>query len=193
MRRVVAASALLFAFATSAEARTHHHHYRHYSGHHYRHYARGYGDPGFAFGFGNSSFEHSGYERSGYEHSTYQQTSFGRARSGGGPQPGAGGTCAVRSGLILVPNTTSRDPGHTMAATPAVPRWARLSSGVITSGRSWVRRTANGSSRAETTAMRFEPGRDRLPAPLPSVTLTPRSSGPILTFASRCGRYFCKC
>ena len=85
MRRVVAASALLFAFATSAEARTHHHHYRHYSGHHYRQQARGLGDPGFSFGFGSSSFANSGYEHSAYEHSSYERSSYGRARSGGRP------------------------------------------------------------------------------------------------------------
>ena len=75
MRRVVAASALLFAFATSAEARTQHHHGRHYAHHHYRHYAHrhyrqqqaeGYGETGFASGFGSSRFERSGYERSSY-------------------------------------------------------------------------------------------------------------------------------
>ena len=85
MRRVVAASALLFAFATSAEARTHHQHYQHYSSHHYRHYTQGYGTQGFgsssfAFGFGSSSFTNSGYEHSTYEHSNY-----GRVRSGGRP------------------------------------------------------------------------------------------------------------
>src|SRR5579863_6020131 len=73
-----------------------------------------------------------------------------------GQPPGAAGTCAVRLGLIRVPNTTSHDPGRTMAATPAGPRWARLSSGVTTSARLSVRRTANGSSKAETTVMRFE-------------------------------------
>ena len=85
MRRVVAASALLFAFASSAEARTHHQHYQHYSSHHYRHYTQGYGSQGFgsssfAFGFGSSSFTNSGYEHSTYEHSNY-----GRVRSGGRP------------------------------------------------------------------------------------------------------------
>src|ERR1700722_3810130 len=92
-----------------------------------------------------------------------------------GLPPGADGTCAVRSGLIRVPNTTLRDHGRTTAATPAVRPWARLSSGAITSGRLSVRRTANGSSRAETTVMPFGLGRDRWPALLPSVTLTPRS------------------
>jgi hypothetical protein len=104
---------------------------------------------------------------------------------GEGPPPGAAGTCAVRLGLIRVPNTTSRDPGRTMAATLAGPRWARLSSGAITSARLSVRRTANGSSRAETTVMRFEPGRDRWPAPLPSVTLTPRSKAADTVFPER--------
>ena len=75
MRRVVTAIALLFAFATGAEARTHHHNYRHYSGHHYRHYAQRYGYPSFAFGYGYSANEHSGYEHSSYQH----------ARSGGRP------------------------------------------------------------------------------------------------------------
>src|ERR1700733_197434 len=92
-----------------------------------------------------------------------------------GPPPGADGICAVRSEPIRVPNTTSRDPGRTTAATPAVLRWARLSFGAITSGRLSVGRTANGSSRAEMMVMRFEPGRGLWPAPSPSVTPTPRS------------------
>jgi hypothetical protein len=79
MRRVVAASALLFAFASSAEARTHHH-YRHYGYRHYRQHTQGLGDPSFAFGNGFSSFANSGYERSAYEH-----TNYGRSRSGGRP------------------------------------------------------------------------------------------------------------
>jgi hypothetical protein len=78
MRRVVAVSALLFAFATSAEARTHHHHYRHYAYRHYQQHTQGFGDPSFAFGNGFSSFANSGYERSAYEH-----TNYGRSRSGG--------------------------------------------------------------------------------------------------------------
>ena len=85
MRRVVVASAMLFAFATSAEARTHHHHYRHYAGHHYRHYTQGYAYSNDSFGFGNSSYEHSGYENSNYQHSNYQHSSYGRSRSGGRP------------------------------------------------------------------------------------------------------------
>ena len=87
MRRVVAASAVLFAcaFATSAEARTHHHHYRHYSSHHYRQHPQGFGDSSFAFGFGNSSYENSSFANSGFEHSTYEHSSYGRARSGGRP------------------------------------------------------------------------------------------------------------
>ena len=80
MRRVLAASAVLIAFASSAEARTHHHHYRHYSGHYYRQHARGLGDPGFAFGFGASNFANSGYEQP-----TYERSSYGRSRSGGRP------------------------------------------------------------------------------------------------------------
>ena len=87
MRRVVAASAVLFAcaFATSAEARTHHHHYRHYSGHHhYRHHARVNEAPSFAFGFGSSSFGNSNDERPAYRRSAYEHTSYGRV-SGGRP------------------------------------------------------------------------------------------------------------
>ena len=90
MRRIVAASALLFAFATSAEARTPHHHYRHYGygHHHYRHYshrqfrqqAEGFGYSGFGSGFGSSNYENSGYERSGYTRSSYRH-----ARVGGRP------------------------------------------------------------------------------------------------------------
>jgi hypothetical protein len=87
MRRVVAASALLFAFATGAEARTHHQHYRHYAHRHYVHYAHyrhrqfaeGYGDSGFT-GFGFSSFEQSSYQRS-----PYQRVSYGRSGLGGRP------------------------------------------------------------------------------------------------------------
>lgn len=71
MRRFVAASALLFAFATSAEARTQHHHYRHYARHHYSHHAHrherqqaeGYGYSSSASGFGSSGYEHSSYRR----------------------------------------------------------------------------------------------------------------------------------
>jgi len=77
MRRVVAASALLFAFASSAEARTHHHHYLQH--------AQGYGDSGFANGFGFSSFEQSSYGQSGFERSTYRHASYGGARVGGRP------------------------------------------------------------------------------------------------------------
>jgi len=81
MRRVIAASALLFAFATSAEARTQHHHYRHYAHHHYRHFtyhhqrqdAQEYSS--FASGFGYPSGEHSDYGHS----------SYGRTRVGGRP------------------------------------------------------------------------------------------------------------
>jgi hypothetical protein len=75
MRKVVTAITLLFAFATGAEARTHHHHYGHHSSHHYRHYAQGYGNPSFAFGHGSWGNEHSGFEHSSYQH----------ARSGGRP------------------------------------------------------------------------------------------------------------
>jgi hypothetical protein len=87
MRRVVAVSALLLAFATSAEARTHQHHYRHYSSHHYRHYrqqAQGFGDSSFGFGFGSPSFGNSNDERPVYRRQAYQNTSYGRA-SGGRP------------------------------------------------------------------------------------------------------------
>jgi hypothetical protein len=75
MRKVVTAIALLLVFATGAEARTHHHYYRHYSGHHYRHNAHGYGYPNDAFAYGYSGNEHAGYVHSSYEH----------ARSGGRP------------------------------------------------------------------------------------------------------------
>jgi hypothetical protein len=94
MRRVVAVSALLFAFATSAEARTHHH-YRHYAGHHhYRQHAQEFGYSGFGQGFGFSGFEQPAYEQSGYERSnrrsqyprsSYQQAYSGRSRVGGRP------------------------------------------------------------------------------------------------------------
>lgn len=86
MRKVVAAGALLFAFGTSAEARTHHHHYSHYSSHHhYRHYARVNEAPSFAFGFGSSSFTNSNYERPVYRRQAYENTGYGRVRSGGRP------------------------------------------------------------------------------------------------------------
>jgi hypothetical protein len=100
MRRVLAASAVLFAFASSAEARTHHHHYRHYSSHHYRHYrqqAQGFGDSGFGFGFGSSSFGNSDDERpvyqrqapQAYRNTSYERTSYGRV-SGGRPSAWCG-------------------------------------------------------------------------------------------------------
>ena len=94
MRRVVAVSALLFAFATSAEARTHHHNYRHYAGHHhYRQHAQEFGNSGVGQGFGFSGFEQPAYEQSGYERSnrrssyrsSYQQAYSGRSRVGGRP------------------------------------------------------------------------------------------------------------
>ena len=86
MRKVVAAGALLFAFATSAEARTHHH-YRHYSSHHhYRHYTRVNEAPSFAFGFGSSSFANSNYERPVYRRQAYENTGYGRV---GGGRPAA--------------------------------------------------------------------------------------------------------
>jgi hypothetical protein len=85
MRRVVAASALLFAFASSAEARTHHQHYRHYAHRHYRQQAQGYGDSGFASGFGFSGFEQSGYGQSGFERSSYRRSSYRSARVRGRP------------------------------------------------------------------------------------------------------------
>jgi hypothetical protein len=82
MRRVVAASALLFAFATSAEARTHHQHYRHYT---QGYGTQGFGSSSFALGFGSSGFGSSSFTNSGYEHSTYEHSSYGRLRSGGRP------------------------------------------------------------------------------------------------------------
>ena len=99
MRRVVAASALLFAFATSAEARTQHHHYRHYAHHHYRHYgyhhyrqqAEGLGGSGFGSGwgfgsgFGDSSNERSSYQRPAYRRSSYGRSSYRSAGAGGRP------------------------------------------------------------------------------------------------------------
>jgi hypothetical protein len=42
MRMLVAASAVLCVFASSAEARTHHHRYHHSYRHHYRHYSYGH-------------------------------------------------------------------------------------------------------------------------------------------------------
>src|ERR1700733_12550519 len=93
MRRVVVASALLFAFATGAEARPQHHHYRHYAHYHYRHYAHrnyqqqaeGFGYSGFGSGFGFSSFEQPSFRRSRVERSSYRQASYGGARVGGRP------------------------------------------------------------------------------------------------------------
>lgn len=108
MRKFVAASALVFAFATSAEARTQHHHYRHYAHYHYGHYVHrhyrqqpqefgfsnfgsgsfgsgsGFGS-GFASGFGESSFENSGRRRSRYERSSSAHTSYRSASVGGRP------------------------------------------------------------------------------------------------------------
>src|SRR5579872_6221266 len=84
MRRFVAASALVFAFATSAEARTQHHHYRHYAHYHYGHYAHrhyrqqaeGFRDSGFGSGFG-AGLGDSSYERSNYgRRSTYERSSY---------------------------------------------------------------------------------------------------------------------
>ena len=111
MRKFVAASALVFAFATSAEARTQHHHYRHYAAHHYRHHAyhhsrqqaEGFGFSGFGSGssfgsgsdfgsgaglgsgLGYSGDENGGRRRSHYERSSYGQTSYRSASVGGRP------------------------------------------------------------------------------------------------------------
>jgi hypothetical protein len=109
MRRVIAASAVLFAFATSAEARTQHHHYRHYAHAHYRHHTQHYGHyahsryrqlaerygntymslgSGFGdSGFGESRFENFSYQRPsyGYERSGYGRSSYRSAHGGGRP------------------------------------------------------------------------------------------------------------
>jgi hypothetical protein len=100
MRRVVAASALLFvsAFASSAEARTHHHQYRHYAHYGYRHYAHrhyrqpaeGFGTSNFAFGFGSSNFEQPSYEQPSYGRSGYARSSYRRAGLGGRPSAWCG-------------------------------------------------------------------------------------------------------
>ena len=86
MRRFVAASALLFAFATSAEARTHHHHDRHYSHHHYRHYShRHYRQQAEGYAYSNSGFGFSNDEQSSYERPGYRRSSYRHARLGGRP------------------------------------------------------------------------------------------------------------
>jgi hypothetical protein len=104
MRKFVAASALVFAFATSAEARPQHHHYRHYAHYHYGHYAHrhyrqqqefafsnfgsesGFGSgSSFGSGFGSSNGENAGSRRSRYERSSYGQTSYRSAGVGGRP------------------------------------------------------------------------------------------------------------
>jgi hypothetical protein len=110
MRRVVAASAVLFAFATSAEARTPHHHYRHYAHAHYRHYAHQhyghyahsryrqlaerYGNTYMSLGsgFGDSGFENPTYQRPsyGYERSGYARSSYRHAGLGGRPSAWCG-------------------------------------------------------------------------------------------------------
>jgi hypothetical protein len=98
MRRFVAASALIFAFATSAEARPQHHHSRHYSNHHHRHYAHrhyrqeneGFGFGGFGSGFGESGFEQPTSRRSRVERSGYRHASFGGGHLGGRPSAWCG-------------------------------------------------------------------------------------------------------
>jgi len=77
MRRVVAASVLLVAFATSAEARTHHHHYRHYVRHHARHYAHAYRNP-------NYSISSIGSMDSGYSSFGRPSVAYSNVRHSGG-------------------------------------------------------------------------------------------------------------
>src|SRR6201996_6442193 len=82
MRKIVAAIAIFFAFATGAEARTGHHHHSHhrYHHHHYRHHAEGYRSTGSASQFGFTNAERPTYERSSYRH----------ARLGGRPRAWCG-------------------------------------------------------------------------------------------------------
>ena len=70
--------------------------------------------------------------------------------------PGAAGTCAHRCRSIRARNTTSHGTGPTMARTPAALRSGRSWSGVTTSVRLSVERTAIGSCGAATTATPFE-------------------------------------
>jgi hypothetical protein len=81
---------MLFAFATSAEARPQHHHYRYYAYHHYRHYAprqqaEGYGFSSVGPGFGFLSYEQGGYGRSSVMRSSYRHASYEGARLAGRP------------------------------------------------------------------------------------------------------------
>jgi hypothetical protein len=88
MRKILTATAILFAFATSAAARPH---YRHVAHHQYRHYAHrhdqqevgGYGYASFGSGFGFENTGSVGYRRS--RHANRPQGSYRSARVGGRP------------------------------------------------------------------------------------------------------------
>jgi hypothetical protein len=144
------AAAAIVMFAQSASAREYHH--RH---HHYRHVAasRGtFGQTGSAgpalpnglFGFAATNAPSIG---------SYRRTMAATTRS---PQRGAAGRCGDWSGLIPVRATTSRATGP-IGAGRGPRELALWWCGRITSERSSVNKTANGSSSQATTAMPFAP------------------------------------
>jgi hypothetical protein len=79
------------------------------------------------------------------------------------PEPGAGGTCAVRSAAIRVRRSIWLDHGRTMDRTQAVRPSVRSSSGVIMSEKLSVRRTVSGSFKVATTEAPSGAVRDHLP------------------------------
>jgi hypothetical protein len=91
MRTILTTIGVLFAFATSAEARPHHHGYRHFAHHHYRHFAHrhyrqeaeGTGYASFGSGFGFENTGNVGYRRS--RHANHRLTSYRSARVAGRP------------------------------------------------------------------------------------------------------------
>ena len=93
MRKILTASAMLFVFATGAEARPQHHHDRHFAHHQHRHYAHrhyrqeaeGNGYASFGSGFGFWNFGNAGYRQPRSTRSSYRQEGYKSARVGGRP------------------------------------------------------------------------------------------------------------
>src|ERR1700760_1730087 len=92
MRKILTATAILCAFATSAEARPRHHHHRHFAHHQHRHHlhryqneAEGYGYASFAGGLGLSNVGNTNARYSRHSRSSHRNESFRSAHSGGRP------------------------------------------------------------------------------------------------------------
>ena len=176
MLRFFVVVGVLFAFATGAEARTSHHHfrqsahyYRHYAHSHHRHFSRQH-DPHYAR-------RHSHRLRrlpplakccGGLElvfacfvqqPTMKDRPPLGMRTWAAGRELGVAGTCVNRSVAIRDLNTILRDHGLITALTPAVQLSALSWSGDITSVRLSAEKTGNGLFKVEMTGMRSELGR----------------------------------